>query len=107
MAYGKAIELFLVDGDANGLITAELSNWNGKAIKIPRTDVKDCMAQFVREIARKLCMAIICAALLVCGGIIHSAEPLVGGISWYSLICFLLSAALSAWEFWWKGRNQE
>lgn len=30
MAYGKAIELFLVDGDANGLITAELSNWNGK-----------------------------------------------------------------------------
>ena len=42
MAYGKAIELFLVDGDANGLITAELSNWNGKAIKIPRTDVKDC-----------------------------------------------------------------
>lgn len=38
---------------------------------------------------------------------IHSAEPLVGGISWYSLICFLLSAALSAWEFWWKGRNQE
>ena len=65
------------------------------------------MAQFVREIARKLCMAIICAALLVCGGIIHSAEPLVGGISWYSLICFLLSAALSAWEFWWKGRNQE
>lgn len=65
------------------------------------------MAQFVREIARKLCTAIICAALLVCGGIIHSAEPLVGGISWYSLICFLLSAALSAWEFWWKGRNQE
>lgn len=42
MAYGKAIELFLVDGDANGLVTAELSNWNGKAIKIPRTDVKDC-----------------------------------------------------------------
>lgn len=42
MPYGKAIELFLVDGDANGLITAELSNWNGKAIKIPRTDVKEC-----------------------------------------------------------------
>lgn len=42
MAYGKAIELFLVNGDANGLITAELSNWNGKAIKIPRTEVKEC-----------------------------------------------------------------
>ena len=39
MAYGKAIELFLVNGTAESLITAELSNWNGKAIKIPRTEV--------------------------------------------------------------------
>lgn len=39
MAYGKTIELFLVNGIANSLITAELSNWNGKAIKIPRTEV--------------------------------------------------------------------
>jgi hypothetical protein len=29
MAYGKAIELFLVNGTADSLITAELSNWNG------------------------------------------------------------------------------
>ena len=36
MAYGKSIELFLVNGTADSLITAELSNWNGKAIKIPR-----------------------------------------------------------------------
>lgn len=49
MAYGKAIELFLVDGDANGLVTAELSNWNGKAIKIPRTDVKDCTRHDITE----------------------------------------------------------
>lgn len=42
MAYGKSIELFLVNGTADSLITAELSNWNGKAIKIPRTEVKDC-----------------------------------------------------------------
>lgn len=40
--YGKSIELFLVNGTAESLITAELSNWNGKAIKIPRTDVSDC-----------------------------------------------------------------
>ena len=39
MAYGKAIELFLVNGTAESLITAELSNWNGKAIKIPRTEI--------------------------------------------------------------------
>ena len=42
MAYGKAIELFLVNGTADSLITAELSNWNGKAIKIPRTEVSGC-----------------------------------------------------------------
>ena len=42
MAYGKAIELFLVNGTAESLITAELSNWNGKAIKIPRTEVTSC-----------------------------------------------------------------
>ena len=40
--YGKSIELFLVNGTADSLITAELSNWNGKAIKIPRTEVQDC-----------------------------------------------------------------
>lgn len=42
MAYGKAIELFLVNGTTESLITAELSNWNGKAIKIPRTEVSSC-----------------------------------------------------------------
>ena len=42
MAYGKAIELFLVNGTADSLVTAELSNWNGKAIKIPRTEVPVC-----------------------------------------------------------------
>lgn len=42
MAYGKSIELFLVSGTADSLITAELSNWNGKAIKIPRIEVAVC-----------------------------------------------------------------
>lgn len=42
MAYGKSIELFLANGTADSLITAELSNWNGKAIKIPRIEVSDC-----------------------------------------------------------------
>ncbi len=40
--YGKSIELFLVNGTAESLTTAELSNWNGKAIKIPRTEVSTC-----------------------------------------------------------------
>lgn len=42
MAYGKSIELFLVNGSADSLITAELSNWNGKAIKIPRIEIQAC-----------------------------------------------------------------
>ena len=42
MAYGKSIELFLVNGTADSLVTAELSNWNGKAIKIPRIEVSSC-----------------------------------------------------------------
>lgn len=42
MAYGKSIELFLVNGTADSLITAELSNWNGKSIKIPRIEVASC-----------------------------------------------------------------
>ncbi len=42
MPYGKAIELFLVNGSPDSIVTAELSNWNGKAIKIPRIDVPNC-----------------------------------------------------------------
>lgn len=42
MAYGKSIELFLVNGSADSLITAELSNWSGKAIKIPRIELSTC-----------------------------------------------------------------
>lgn len=42
MSFGKAIELFLVNGTADSIITAELSNWNGMAIKIPRIEVADC-----------------------------------------------------------------
>ena len=42
MVYGKSIELFLVNGTADSLIIAELSNWNGKAIKIPRIEVTAC-----------------------------------------------------------------
>lgn len=31
MTYGKSIELFLVNGTADSIITAELSNWNLKS----------------------------------------------------------------------------
>ncbi|MFY0256048.1 GIY-YIG nuclease family protein [Chitinophaga sp. 30R24] len=39
--YGKTIRLFLVDGTTNGLTTAELSNWTGIGIKVPRIKIKE------------------------------------------------------------------
>lgn len=42
MKFGKTIKLFLIDGDTNGRLTCELSNWTGKAYKIPRNLIKTC-----------------------------------------------------------------
>lgn len=42
MNFGKTIKIFLIDGDPNGRMSCELSNWTGKAYKIPRIKVKDC-----------------------------------------------------------------
>lgn len=50
MAYGKSIELFLVSGTADSLIIAELSNWNGKAIKIPRIEVSSCNREDIAQV---------------------------------------------------------
>ena len=45
MSFGKTIEFYLVNGTADSIITAELSNWNGKAIKIPRIEVPSCVRE--------------------------------------------------------------
>jgi hypothetical protein len=37
------IKLFLVHGSPNGLRTAELSNWSGKAIAAPRTEIPELL----------------------------------------------------------------
>lgn len=42
MIHGKKITLFLMDGTPGGRWTCELSNWTGKAYKIPRTMLKEC-----------------------------------------------------------------
>lgn len=41
MKYPKKIELFLVDGDPEGIVIAELSNWDAKLIKIPRDELRN------------------------------------------------------------------
>ncbi len=42
MNFGKTIKIFLIDGEPNGRMSCELSNWSGKAYKIPRIKIKDC-----------------------------------------------------------------
>ena len=42
MARGKSINLFLMDGDANGLMNCTLANWIGIAYKISRTSLDKC-----------------------------------------------------------------
>lgn len=39
---GKTIQVFLMDGEANGRIKATISNWNGLAYKIPREKLSAC-----------------------------------------------------------------
>ncbi|MGP0074487.1 MAG: hypothetical protein ACLPWF_21435 [Bryobacteraceae bacterium] len=39
------IKLFLPKGDAKSLRTAELSNWTGKAIAAPRTELDELLAR--------------------------------------------------------------
>jgi hypothetical protein len=43
MLFSKTIKIFLIDGEPNGRMSCELSNWSGKAYKIPRIKIKDCI----------------------------------------------------------------
>ena len=45
----KTLELFLEDGTINGVIEIELSNWNGKALKIPRKRFSDYKEELSEE----------------------------------------------------------
>jgi hypothetical protein len=40
--FGKTISLFLIEGDPNKRWVCELSNWNGKAYKLPRIEIRKC-----------------------------------------------------------------
>jgi len=39
------IKLYLPQGDAKSLRTAEISNWTGKAIAAPRTEIEQLLAR--------------------------------------------------------------
>ncbi|MCV7198652.1 GIY-YIG nuclease family protein [Mycobacterium angelicum] len=42
---GKQVKLFLVDGAAGGLTTAEISNWTGKIVSAPRSKLAELVAR--------------------------------------------------------------
>ena len=42
---GATIKIFLVNGNPEGLRTAEISNWTGKAIAAPRTELKEFISR--------------------------------------------------------------
>ena len=42
MAFGKTITMFLIEGEASGRMTCELSNWTGLGYRLPRNKVKNC-----------------------------------------------------------------
>jgi len=63
--------------------------------------VGDDMARLVQDVVFKLC-----AALLVCGALMRDAAPLAGNLSWFSILFFVLSAALLGWTFVWKEKKK-
>lgn len=46
---GKQVKLFLVDGSAGGLTTAEITNWTGKVISAPRSDLAELLKRTEAE----------------------------------------------------------
>ena len=39
MAFDKTIQMYIFDGDPNGRIMCELSNWNGRVYKVARNQL--------------------------------------------------------------------
>ncbi len=43
MGKGRSLELYFVDGKPDGMLTAEVFNWTGHVLKIPRTRIADAL----------------------------------------------------------------
>ena len=41
MSFNKTIQMCIFDGNPNGRIMCELSNWNGRVYKISRNDLNE------------------------------------------------------------------
>lgn len=45
MSAGRSLELFFIDGRPDGMLTAEVFNWTGHVLRIPRTQIKAALAR--------------------------------------------------------------
>jgi hypothetical protein len=45
VGFGRSIELYLVDGRPEGLLTARVFNWTGQVLKVPRLQIKAGLAR--------------------------------------------------------------
>ncbi|AWB47615.1 DUF4357 domain-containing protein [Gemmobacter aquarius] len=45
MGFGRSIELFLVDGRPEGLLTAKVFNWTGQVLKAPRLAIREALGR--------------------------------------------------------------
>jgi hypothetical protein len=43
MSLGRSLELFFIDGRPDGMLTAEVFNWTGHVLRIPRTQIKQSL----------------------------------------------------------------
>lgn len=43
MEFGRSIELYLVDGRPEGLLTAKVFNWTGQVLKVPRIQLREAL----------------------------------------------------------------
>ena len=68
--------------------------------------VGDDAARLVQDVVLKFCAALVAAALLVCGALLRDVAPLAGDLSWFSVACFALCAALLGWAFVWREKKQ-
>jgi hypothetical protein len=42
---GRSLQLFFIDGRPDGMLTAEVFNWTGHVLRVPRTQLKDALTR--------------------------------------------------------------
>ncbi len=42
---GRSLELFFIDGRPDGMLTAEVFNWTGHVLRLPRSHAKQALSR--------------------------------------------------------------